>query len=326
MFKEACLNEMALNGLPFDGPLITDGQIHRYSCDNKKNQPDEWYTAYSGISQRGNPYLHCLYGSWSQGSKFEYRSWESSGNTGTQLVAEERRYLQEETKKRTQTLLKDQERKHQETAERACLLWHQYSESGTHPYLAKKQVQAFGIRFGQYANDDAIVIPLRNVEGALKSLQYIYLSSEGGKFQKRFLSGGEKLANFHVIGHMNPEREIAVCEGYATGASWHMGTGMTTVIAFDSGNLKPVIGALKSKHPTLSILIVADDDVGTPTNTGRVKALEAASLYTCNVIFPQFPHKSGAPDENVLTDFNDVHVTYGLEACPYPQVLALDVG
>ena len=313
MFEEACLNEMALNGLPLDGTLISDGQIHRYSCDNKKNQPDEWYIAYSGVSQRGNAYLHCLYGSWSQGSKFEYRSWESSGNTCTQLTTEELRSLQEATKKRSQDFLKEQEQKHRETAERACLIWDPCSESGNHPYLTKKQVQAFGIRFGQYVKNDAMLIPLRNVEGELKSLQFIYKAPEEEKFQKRFLSGGEKLGNFHVIGQLSPEKELAVCEGYATGASWYMGTGMTTVIAFDSGNLNSVIGTLKSKYPTLSVLIVADDDVGTSTNTGKVKALEAASLYNCTVIFPQFPNKGNSSEEKGLTDFNDVHVSYGLE-------------
>lgn len=321
MFKEACLKEMALNGLPFDGPLVADGQIHRYSCDNKKNQPDEWYTAYSGVSPKGNAYLHCMYGSWSQGPKFEYRSWETSSNTGTQLTAEERRHLQEETKKRSQDLLKEQERKHRETAEKASQLWKQSSESGNHPYLTKKLVQAFGIRFGQYVNDDAMIIPLRNVEGEMKSLQFIYKAPEEEKCQKRFLSGGEKLANFHVIGQLNPEKELAVCEGYATGASWHMGTGMTTVIAFDSGNLKPVIGALKSKYPALSVLIVADDDVGTSTNTGRAKALDAAYLYNCRVIFPQFPSKENSSEEKGLTDFNDVHVAYGLEEVKHQWTL-----
>lgn len=311
MFKKDCLNDMAVNGLPLGGPLVTDGKIHRYSTDNKKNQPDEWYVAFSGISQKKNPYLCCHYGSWSQGVKFEFKSWEARGNDGPSLSPEELKSLQEETKARIEASIREQEQKHQEAAEKALAIWGQCQETGTHLYLTRKQVEAFGIRFGQYLNHDAMIIPLKNIKGEIKSLQFIY--SEDEKFQKRFLSDGQKIAHFHVIGVLDPTKDIAVCEGYATGASWYMATKMTTVIAFDSGNLQSVIEALRSKYPSIPILIVADDDVSSTTNTGRTKALEAASLYGCKVIFPQFPKKEESLEEKVLTDFNDVHVTYGLE-------------
>lgn len=313
MFEKDCLNDMIMNGLPFEGPVVTDGKIHRYSIDNKKNQPDEWYVAFSGISQKRNPYLLCLYGSWSQGVKFEYKSWEDRGSRGSSLSTEELKSLREETKARIDDSIKEQEQLHKEAADKALALWSQCLENGTHPYLTRKQVEAFGIRFGQYVNHDAIIIPLKNNDGDIKSLQFIYQASGDGKFQKRFLSGGEKMSNFHVIGVLDPTKEIAVCEGYATGASWYMGTKMTTVIAFDAGNLRAVIESLRRKYPNIPVLIVADDDISATTNTGRTKALEAASLPGCNVIFPQFQRKEDSLEEKVLTDFNDVHVTYGLE-------------
>ena len=45
MFEEECLNHMAAHELPFDGPLLADGKIHRYSSDQKPRKKDEWYIA-----------------------------------------------------------------------------------------------------------------------------------------------------------------------------------------------------------------------------------------------------------------------------------------
>jgi hypothetical protein len=51
--EQECLIAIAANGLAFEGLITVDGKIHRYSSDQKKNEPDEWYVAYSGISQKG---------------------------------------------------------------------------------------------------------------------------------------------------------------------------------------------------------------------------------------------------------------------------------
>lgn len=40
-FSNECLLHMSSNGFPFDGPLNSDGLLHRFSRDSKKNQPDE---------------------------------------------------------------------------------------------------------------------------------------------------------------------------------------------------------------------------------------------------------------------------------------------
>ncbi len=42
MYESNCLLHMNKNGIHFQGPLITDGAIHRFSIDAKRNQPDEW--------------------------------------------------------------------------------------------------------------------------------------------------------------------------------------------------------------------------------------------------------------------------------------------
>ena len=89
-----CITNMHTNGISFDGCLKAEGQIHRFSSDSKKNKKDEWYIAYSGISQKGNEYLICIYGSWSSSStlegKYIFKSWRHDHF----LDEEERKELQ----------------------------------------------------------------------------------------------------------------------------------------------------------------------------------------------------------------------------------------
>ena len=69
MYESNCLLHMNQNGFPFQGPLICDGAIHRFSIDAKRNQPDEWYVAHLASLPSGQAYLYCSYGSWSDGKK-----------------------------------------------------------------------------------------------------------------------------------------------------------------------------------------------------------------------------------------------------------------
>lgn len=56
-------NHMVANGLPCDKQMIFDENIHRFSCDGKKNQPDEWYVGFEWVSSRNNLCLIVVYGS-----------------------------------------------------------------------------------------------------------------------------------------------------------------------------------------------------------------------------------------------------------------------
>lgn len=70
-------NHMAANGLACDKEIIFDEKIHRYSSDNKKHQPDEWYVGFEWVSSRNNLCMVVVYGSWSTGDKFTFYSWDS---------------------------------------------------------------------------------------------------------------------------------------------------------------------------------------------------------------------------------------------------------
>jgi putative DNA primase/helicase len=180
--------------------------------------------------------------------------------------------------------------------------WYCMTVKGSSQYLARKQVAAFGLRY----SNDSVVIPLRDVAGKLWSFQYIHANGT-----KIFSKGGKTRGCFHTIGEIcEIDDTVFIGEGYATMASIYMATGVTCVVAFNAGNLEPVIEVLRRQFPRLAITIAADDDRWKPHigNIGRIKAIEAAKRFGCAVALPWFKDSASEP-----TDWNDLHVLEGLD-------------
>jgi len=247
-------------GITINEPIIADGEIHRFN-----NNKSGWYVC------------HGEYGAFGVWGKVDTVTW-TLNNTKT-MSPDERKQLSAKISQAKAVRDKELKAQHEAAAEQANNDWLKLKKTGKFEYLKRKQVKAYGVRFGKAA----IAVPLRDIEGKVWNLQVIY---HDGK--KRFQKGGRKKGCFHVIGELKINQTINVCEGYATGASIYEATGVTTVIAFDAGNLEPVISAIKSKHPNISITIAADDDCFKEVNTGRIKAEEVANKHGCNVIFPEF--------------------------------------
>ncbi len=180
-------------------------------------------------------------------------------------------------------------------------------------YLHRKQVQGLGVRF---AGDD-VVVPVRDVDGKLWSLQTIKADTQAER-AKDFTLGGRLMGNMHVIGELENGKPILIAEGYATAASIAMASQQAVVVAFNAGNLEPVAEQLKGKYPDSPLLILADDDKHRDDgrNPGLDKALSVAAKTGAAVMAPQF-----AQDAKGRTDFNDLHVQEGLDAVR-TQVLA----
>ncbi|EFL84306.2 hypothetical protein HMPREF0326_03160 [Desulfovibrio sp. 3_1_syn3] len=165
--------------------------------------------------------------------------------------------------------------------------------SQEHPYLRRKGVPALAeIRQDQHG---ALLVPVRDDSGNLQSMQRI--TPEG---EKRFLMGGKVHGGYFVI-QGKPEKPIAICEGYATGASIHLAYEGTVYVAFSANNLPIVAGALRNKLPGKTILICGDDD-----EAGRSKGEEAAQKAQARLVLPFFTTVAG-------TDFNDLHQSEGLQ-------------
>ena len=304
---EACFAFMAECGLPFNGQLMFNDKVNRYSIDAKRNKPDEWYVAYEGVSSRNNPYLIVIFGSWSDGSKYEYKSFEKENNFSADEIIELKSILQAQ---RLNAELKLQIGRDNAALD-AQYYWNECSKvAPSEEYLrytqSKKIEPIGGVRFGMSPEQyPALVIPIQNINAEIRSLQYISVGDNGTCF-KRFLSGGEKKGNFYIIGDITDLKEkMFIAEGYATAVSVHEATKQPVIIAFDAGNLDSVAENIRFKYPAAQIIIAADSD-----DVGKKKAEDAAKAWRCTVIVPQFPNECAS---NKKTDFNDLYQLCGIE-------------
>jgi putative DNA primase/helicase len=241
-------------------------------------------------------------------------SWQAE-STRPQTSAERNAFLRsvEEAKATAQAKRKAE---HDAAARSAARLWTEATDAPKdHGYLIRKGVLPHGVRvyrgnlsLHEMPCDGAMLVPIRNAAGELRSLQFIAAEkcNEGG--DKRYVYSGERIGCYHAIG--KPNGVICLVEGYATGASVHEATGHAVAVAFDAGNLKDVALALRAKYPELQIIVCADDDYRTAGNPGIVKATQAASAVGGLVAIPDF----GADRPDSATDFNDLASHRGVGA------------
>jgi phage/plasmid primase-like uncharacterized protein len=303
-----CIEHMSSNGFPFDASLKCDGQLHRFSRDSKKNQPDEWYVSYERTSTRGNPYLVCSYATWSGNQeKFVYKSCDRNKSFSHEELEE----IQAKGVSRQKQLEHQVKEEREQRINYAKEIWEQAIEAPTTKrqitYLERKQVKAYKTKYGfDSYQHPVLVIPFCNSDSEIQAVQLI---QEDGT--KRIY--GVKKGNFHVLGDIEDCTLIYVAEGYATAASIHEVTKNPVVVAADCGNLHSVISNLRSKYPNSKIVITADNDIETPGNPGKAKADEAAKAYGCSVVIPIFPQDLLLVNGKKPTDFNDLHVHCGID-------------
>lgn len=292
-----------------------DGQLHRFSRDHKKREKDEWYIGSQGISKLGNSYLTVTFGSWSDGQKYCYKSWNENGP----MDAQEREQLQRLFEKQRKDSEKKLKQERENAARKAQGIWESISSKPPLAtawlpetylrYVKSKGIDPVGVRFGDNPNQyPAIVIPFRNGRGEIRTLEYISVGDDG-KSYKTWLTGGEKKGHFFALGDIEPNKPLYVAEGYATAVSCYNATGEPTVMAGDSGNLDPVINTLLNIYKGIRITIVGDTD-----EAGREKAEKAAKKYGCEVVFPVFPSgKDKDKNGEYYTDFNDLQQVCGTD-------------
>lgn len=194
-------------------------------------------------------------------------------------------------------------------AAKAARLWAAAALEGHSPYLARKGVQAHGLRF---APGGAVLVPRYDSAGELWSLETILPERPSeDESDKLNLKDGRTPGTFHLIGQAEGAAWLLVAEGYATAASCFEATGRPCVVAFTAGNLAHVVRALRGRFPAARLLVCGDDDADTQARTGRnpgrEKAVEAARLAGGVAVFPE-----GLPPGG--SDFNDLHRAAGLEA------------
>jgi len=212
-----------------------------------------------------------------------------------------------------QKLLKAQRQREAEVASRkASHAWRQYLPTGHSPYLERKGVQAFGLRFSPSQNG-TVAVPMADPAGRVWGLQIIRgPDRRKGQLEKEYWPRGlAKQGHYHLIGG-TPAGLVLIAEGYATAASLHQATGYPVAVAFDAGNLQPVAVALHKTYSRAKILICADDDYRTEGNPGVSAASAAALAVGGKYLAPVFSEPRATEGAKGPTDFNDLHQAEGL--------------
>jgi putative DNA primase/helicase len=249
--------------------LVADGAIHRYRGDGDKSGAwNCWYTL-SCL-----PTGHGAAGSWRTGVSLTWFDQVTKPAT-----AAERQALRDRMQAIKRQRAEDQAKVYAEARTKADKLW-RLAKPATehHPYLITKKVRGWGIRQLR----DQLIIPARDVDGQLHTLQLI--GPDGGK---KFLTGGRVRGCYYAIGR--PDGVLLIAEGYATAASVYEATGQATAAAFNATNMVEVAQALRGKFgPGIKIVLAADDDHATPGNPGLTAAMRAAALVGGYVAKPDF--------------------------------------
>lgn len=285
-------------GLVLNGPPIADGATHRCGVEGKPRGRDGAYRIHLDAPA-------CCW----------WRNW-GSGDTGTRTLAPEkdmspaeRQTLRERIAAARKAAEEEQAKRHAAAAKLARILWERATPApDSHPYLVRKRVPAPGLRRD---GQGRLVVPVRDADGGLASLQFILPEKPVNGPDKLFLKGGRTAGGYCPLpardgGHNGP---LLIAEGYATAASLHLATGHACLVAFNAGNLEAVARMARERYPDREIILCADNDVRPDDrpNTGVEAATKAAQavggkLAVC-------PAHEGRP-----TDFNDLHCLRSLEA------------
>ena len=296
--------QLGVSPAPYER-LILDGSLHRYDIDGeKRGRQSGAYIIHTDGLPAG------FVQDWKHGIKATW-AFDRSG-----LSQEQRDYFNsEEYRKKAEEIRRQRERelheKQTEAAERSRILYETLPEAPcNHPYLQKKHIYPYGVRI----NDGKLAVPLRDINGKVKSLQWI--DAEGNK---RFQPNTAVNGLFWSIGLDTVKRSdfdgfILLGEGFATMAKLYELTELPSVAGISCGLLKPVARVLREAYPKSKICVTADNDKGTEErrgcNPGKQAASELVKAGLADyVIFPEFEE----PEEG--TDWDDYAILFGDEEC-----------
>ena len=269
--------------------IFFDEKIHRFSANGKPRDKAGWYTGKEAGELRV-----LVFGDWRMGGK---HYWSNLDTTDKRT-----KEFKEAKKIRDALRLKaeqEQQADYEQQAQKASEMWTELSEApADHPYLQKKGIDPHLVRLQEEKN--RLVIPLMNEKQVFQTLQFI---DEHGR--KTFLPNGRVKGGFFWIG-ADPDIEIPkvvlICEGFATGATLHECTSHSVAVAFNLGNLKPVLQALLPRFDKQTqIVLCADDDRFKEENRGLKEAKRLAEEFGIRWVVPSWPEGSAEG-----TDFNDL--------------------
>ncbi|MBJ9674506.1 DUF927 domain-containing protein [Burkholderia gladioli] len=294
---------MAVHGLT-PSEIIADGKIHRFDAqDEKRGKKSGFYILHSDGVPAG------MFGDWRTDLRETWCAKSERSLSAAERSAHRKRI--EESK-----AIEAAERAARAEAARAVVTDHWEQQSGPiradHGYVKTKGIRPYGAKQIR----DQLLIPLRDIDGNLRSAQYIQPTGA-----KRFKSGGRVAGCFCLLGDEPVDGgTLLICEGWATGATLHQALGHSVACAMNAGNLLAVSQAWRDRYSMLKIVVCGDDDAQTAGNPGSARAREAAYAVGGALAIPIFD--SNRP--SAATDFNDLASLSGLDAVRQCVEAALD--
>ncbi len=274
-------------------PIEFDGQKHYVdTVDGKAGSRKGVYAAFLDGRPAG------WYRDYKNGG--EIQKWVS---TGAAPNPEQMAMLRADAAARREQRAAAQADKFDQTANRLMEEYNRLPDAtGDLAYLKNKQViAANGLKADERGN---VVIPLFNADGEFRTLERIW--SDGSKHLEK---DGQAWGSFFVVGgQLKDGDNLLYAEGYATAASISEAINQPVIMTVNAGNMVEVAGRLKDTFPNSTHYFLADNDIYKDENGGLEKATEAAELTAGHVLVPAFSN----PKEG-LTDYNDLHVSEGLE-------------
>jgi len=234
----------------------------------------------------------------------ERQSFFINTQTGVSLSKEEKARIEAEKARRKAELITKQNK----AAKKAHNLFVSSKPAPPdHPYLIKKRVKPHLTHQANWTKsvyiedkwqkitiENCLLVPLYNEAGMIRNVQAIFPEKHLDLSRnKDFLAGAELSGLFAWIG--DKTESIAICEGFATGATIHQETGFRVYLAFTANNLLEVGQIIRKHLPDATLIFTADND---KSGVGLKKATEAAEAVNGLVCMP--------PIEGM--DFNDYSI------------------
>lgn len=267
--------EQAFAQVGLEAPKINGSKIIRFSTNGSSHDKAGWLRIFEDNTG-------AAFGDWRTG---EVYCWQQA-REGERKTYEEVRALKQAAEVQRAKAEAERQQEYADAAEQAADYISECQPAEVHPYLERKRIDPCGA----LAHGDMLVLPVVGPDG-VQSLQRI--DPEG---TKKFMPKGKISGGSFTIGE--PTNRIVIVEGFATGASIHMATGLQTVVAFNAGNLKAVAMVVRGCHRGAEIVIAGDNDP-----VGIKKANEAADEVGGTAVFP-----------DGVNDFNDLACEKGLDA------------
>ena len=318
--------------------LLLDGQKHRYKITGDRGTTRNGeYCIYCDDRPGG------WAKSWSAKHGVEYAVWTYYQPGESPWSDEEKREYVKRMEAQRAAAARQKELERAKASAEAARKWEAATEPRPgHPYLKKKGLSG---THGARQLGNLLVLPIQNVSGSLMNIQTIAPDGEkrfhpgapkaGGFFvipgqspepygkpghsPEPHEKTGQGSDSTHDFGSAEPgrspgpyenpsggDREVFLCEGFATGATVHEATGRPVVVAWDCGNLPKVAELLRSRYPG-RLVLAADNDHRTPGNPGLAAAFELAEQFGIPFTSPVFEADEAG------SDWNDYAALHGIE-------------